>query len=63
MQIDYKEEKIILTLTLLLDYGLLGQIIFSDPDQTDQFGRKIATVVLNTFATIRRDFLTRKINK
>lgn len=63
MQINYKEEKIILTLMLLLDYGLLGQIIFSDPDQTDQFGRKIETVVLNTFATIRRDFLTRKINK
>lgn len=52
LEIQYKNGKIVLTPTLLLDYGLLGQAIFSDPYQINSFGRKIATVVLNTFANI-----------
>ena len=57
LEIQYKNEKIVLTPTLLLDYGLLGQLIFSDLDQIDSFGRKIATVVLNTFANTNNPFV------
>ena len=57
LEIQYKNEKIVLTPTLLLDYGLLGQLIFSDPDQTYPFGRKIVTVVLNTFANTNNPFV------
>lgn len=42
---------------MLLDYGLLSQPIFSDPDQTNLFGRKIAIVVLNTFANTNNPFV------
>lgn len=33
-----------------MDYALLYQFFFSDPDQTDIFGRKIVNCGLNTFA-------------
>ena len=36
-----------------MDYGVLYQLIFSHPDQTDGFGRKLAVCVLNAFI---RDF-------
>ena len=36
-----------------MDYGLFYQLIFSHPDQTDGFGRKLAVYVLNAFI---RDF-------
>ena len=42
-------KKIELTSALLMDYGLLYQLIFSHPDQTDGFGRKLAICVLNAF--------------
>lgn len=45
-----------MTPTLLLDYGLLSCLIFSYIDQIDHFGRKIATIVLNTFATTNNPF-------
>ena len=32
-----------------MDYGVLYQLIFSHPDQTDGFGRKLAVCVLNAF--------------
>ena len=54
---QYKNEKIVLTPTLSLDYGLLGQVLFSDPAQIDPFGRKIATVVLNTFVNTNNSFV------
>ena len=36
-----------------MDYGLLYQLIFSHPDQTNGFERKLAVYVLNAFI---RDF-------
>ena len=32
-----------------MDYGLFYQLIFSHPDQTDGFEKKLAIFVLNTF--------------
>ena len=32
-----------------MDYGVLYQLIFSHPNQTDGFGRKLAVCVLNVF--------------
>lgn len=52
-----------MTLTLLLDYGLLSQFIFSDPGQIYLFSRKIATIVLNTFATINNLFVELYIDR
>ena len=45
----YENEKISLTAQYLLDYGLVSQLVFSYPDQSDLFGRKLASCVLNTF--------------
>ena len=42
-----------LTPALLIDYGLLYQLIFSHLDQTNGFGRKLVVCVLNAFI---RDF-------
>ena len=57
-EIQYKnEKKIVLTPTLLLDNGPLGQVIFSDPHLIDPFGRKITKVVLNTFANTNNPFV------
>ena len=50
--VKFKNESIELT-PLLMDYGVLYQLIFSHPDQTDGFGRKLAVCVLNAFI---RDF-------
>nr|CAN70247.1 hypothetical protein VITISV_021083 [Vitis vinifera] len=47
--IKFNNESIELTPTLLMDYGVLYQLIFSHPDQTDKFGRKLAICVLNAF--------------
>ena len=51
--IKFNNESIELTSFLLMDYGVLYQLIFSNPDQTDGFGRKLAVCVLNDFI---RDF-------
>ena len=51
--IKFNNESIELTLVLLMDYRLLYQLIFSHPNQTDGFGRKLAVCVLNDFI---RDF-------
>ena len=40
--IKFNNESIELTLSLFMDYGVLYQLIFSHPDQTDGFGRKLA---------------------
>ena len=36
-----------------MDYGVFYQLIFSFPDQTNEFGRKLVVCVLNVFI---RDF-------
>ena len=51
--IKFNNESIELTSSLLMDYGVLCQLIFSHPDQTDGFGRKLTVCVLNAFI---RDF-------
>ena len=51
--IKFNNESIELTPTLLMDYGLLYQLIFFHPDQIDGFGRKLEVYVLNAFI---RDF-------
>ena len=51
--IKFNNELIELTPSLLMDYGVLYQLIFSHPDQTDGFGRKLTICVLNAFI---RDF-------
>lgn len=50
-------KKILLTPTLLLDYGLSSQVVFSGRDRSNPFGRKIAIVILNTFATTNNSFV------
>ena len=40
--IKFNNESIKLTPSLFIDYGILYQLIFSHPDQTDGFGRKLA---------------------
>ena len=47
--IKFNNESIELTSTLLMDYELLYQIIFSNLEQTNGFGRKLAVCVLNAF--------------
>ena len=47
--IKFNNESIELILALLMDYGLLYQLIFSHLDQTDGFERKLAICVLNAF--------------
>ena len=47
--IKFNNESIKLTLALIMDYGVLYQLIFSHPDQTDGFEKKLAIFVLNTF--------------
>ena len=49
MIISFQEQSVELTPTLLMDYGLVYQMIFSNPEQTYNFGRKIARCVLNSF--------------
>ena len=51
--IKFNNESIELTPSLLMDYEVLYQLIFSHPDQTDGFGIKLAICVLNAFI---RDF-------
>lgn len=47
--IRLKNEQIELTSALLMDYGLIYQLIFSNSKQTDGFRRKLTTCVLNAF--------------
>ena len=47
--IKFNNESIELTLALLIDYELHYQLIFSHPNQTNGFGRKLAICVLNAF--------------
>ena len=47
--IKFNNKTIELIPTLLMDYGLLYQLIFFHPNQTDGFGRKLAVCVLNAF--------------
>ena len=51
--IKFNNESIELTHFFLMNYGVLYQLIFSHPDQTDGFGRKLTVCVLNAFI---RDF-------
>ena len=51
--IKFNNESIELTPSLLMNYGVLYQLIFSNPDQTIGFERKLAVYVLNVFI---RDF-------
>ena len=45
----YQGEEIFITISTLLDYGFLKQIIFSDPDNTNKVGRKLAICVNKYF--------------
>ena len=47
--IKFNNKSIELTPTLLMNYGLLYQLIFSNPEQTDGFGRKLVVCILNVF--------------
>ena len=47
--INFDNKSIELNRTLLMDYGLVYQMIFTSPKQTDIFGRKLATCILNAF--------------
>ena len=45
----YKHDELILTPKLLLDYGLVHQIVCLDPIQTTNFGRKLVLSLLQGF--------------
>ena len=45
----FKNEELILTPELLLDYGLVHQLVCSDPSQTNNFGRKVALGLIQGF--------------
>ena len=47
--INFDNKSIELNRTLLMDYGLVYQMIFTSQKQTDIFGRKLATCILNPF--------------
>ena len=47
--IKFNNESIELTLSLLIDYEVLYQLIFVHFDQIDGFGRKLVVCVLNVF--------------
>ena len=42
ISLSFRGEDLILTPELLLDYGLVHQLVCSDPSQTINFGRKLA---------------------
>ena len=47
--IKFNNESIELTFILLMDYELFYQLIFSNPEQTNGFERKLAVCILNVF--------------
>ena len=47
--IKFNNESIKLIPTLFMDYRLVYQPIFSNPEQTDGFERKLAVCILNAF--------------
>lgn len=49
LSIIFEGQEIELTQQLILDYDPLYQIVVTDPDQTDYFGRKIANCILNLY--------------
>ena len=49
ISLPFKNEELILTPKLLLDYGLVHQIICLDPSQASKFGRKIALGLTHGF--------------
>ena len=49
ISLPFKNEELILTPKLLLDYGLVHQIICPDPSQASKFGRKIALGLTHGF--------------
>ncbi|KAI8543356.1 hypothetical protein RHMOL_Rhmol08G0210800 [Rhododendron molle] len=50
INIEYNQKIVEITPLTLLDHGLLRQLIFTDPEQTDIFTRKLAVSILNLFA-------------
>ncbi|THG09257.1 hypothetical protein TEA_011782 [Camellia sinensis var. sinensis] len=46
LEIEIRGETRYLTSPKLLDYGFVSRLIFTDPDQTDNFGHKLAHAVL-----------------
>ena len=46
LKIELRGKTRYLTASQLLDYGFVSRIIFSDPDQTNSFGNKLAHSVL-----------------
>ena len=50
----FKNEELILTLKLLLDYGLVHQIIYSNPNQVTNFGRKMALWFVQGFKSNKK---------
>ena len=54
ISLPFKNEELILTLELLLDYGLVHQIICSDPSQASKFGRKITLGLTHGFKTNKK---------
>ena len=46
---EYQGKENSMTISTLLDHGFLKQLIFSDPDDTDFVGRKLAVCVNKLF--------------
>ena len=49
INISFKNEELILYPELLLDYGLVHQIVCSDPNQANNFGRKVVLWLIQGF--------------
>ena len=49
INISFKNEELILSPELLLDYGLVHQIVCSDPNQANNFGRKVVLGLIQGF--------------
>ena len=47
--LSFKNKDLILTPDLLLDYGLVHQLVFSYPNQVNNFGRKVALGLIQGF--------------
>ena len=61
--ISYREEELIITLMLLLNYGLVHQIVCSNPNQTINFGRKLTLGLIQGFKMNKKFADTIIINK
>lgn len=63
MKILFEKEEIDITPTLLLDYGLLYQIIFIESEQTNQFVQKLASCVWNMLINNKKFVSSRVTSK